>query len=143
MLCPSCRKETKDNRTTCEFCGAILPVQRPSARNTTVASPRTNSSTERRTYPNSQHFEQHTRPNNVASERYVPSPAPEATGIAIASMVCGIAGMPLSLMYGIGFFAGVAGLILSIVAGNRGNTSRMRTVGMILSIVSMVIGGLI
>lgn len=61
-------------------------------------------------------------------------------GLAIASLILGICSIPLALFFSIGgIVCGIIGLILAIMAKNRGNLSGMRTGGLICSIIGLVL----
>ena len=61
-------------------------------------------------------------------------------GLAIASLILGICSIPLAFFFSIGgIVCGIIGLILAIMAKNRGNLSGMRTGGLICSIIGLVI----
>ncbi len=61
-----------------------------------------------------------------------------AKGLGIASLILGIVGM-LSCMSGcFGLVIGIVGLILAINAKKKGNTTALPTVGLVLSIITLV-----
>lgn len=91
--------------------------------------------------PQYNQYDQMSRAASAAGSSDTPE-LQQANGLAIASMICGIVGIPLAFCYGIGAFVGGAGLALSIIAGKKGNVSGKRTVGKILSIVSIAIGAI-
>ena len=63
-----------------------------------------------------------------------------AHGLAIASMVVGIASIVLCYCYGIGLIGGIVGLILGIVARSRGNNEGFSLAGIILNAFGIVMG---
>ena len=60
-----------------------------------------------------------------------------AQNMGLASMILGIIGV-----VGGGLMFGIAGLVLAVMAGNRGYKEGYRTAGLVLSIIS-VVGGII
>ena len=69
----------------------------------------------------------------------VPAPT-ETKGLAIASLVLGIAGVIFSfLVTFVGFVAGIVGLILGILARKKGQPKGMTLTGIILSAVAIVL----
>lgn len=63
-----------------------------------------------------------------------------AHGLAIASMVVGIASIVLCYCYGIGLIGGIVGIILGIVARSRGNNEGFSLAGIILNAFGIVMG---
>ena len=89
--------------------------------------------------PQYNQYDQMSRPASAAGRSDTPE-LQQANGLAIASLVCGIAGLPLAFCYGIGAFLGGAGLAMAIISGKKGNVTGKRKTGMILSIISIAIG---
>lgn len=71
---------------------------------------------------------------------YSPAVATAPRGLSLTSFILGIASIVLSAAW-IGFFAGIAGLILAILARRRepGAPAWMKTLGLVLSIVGLVL----
>ena len=92
--------------------------------------------------PQYNQYEQMSKPASAAGRNDSPE-LQEANGLALGSMICGIVGLALCELYGLGALVGGVGLVLAIIAGKKGNTSGKRKVGMILSIVAIAIGVLI
>lgn len=72
-------------------------------------------------------------------------------GAAVASIVCGIVGLVLSIVFifvsgGVAeivpIILGVVGLVMASVAKNAGNMEGIRTAGFVLSILALVFGAL-
>lgn len=59
-------------------------------------------------------------------------------GLAIASLVLGIAGLALGWIIPV---LGIVGIILAVMARKNGNTGGIATAGLVLSIISTAIGG--
>ena len=85
---------------------------------------------------NSNPYDPQNRPTYDAQRMYdAPKYDSTAKGMGIASLILGIVG----LVFG-GFLFGVAGLVLAIMAGNRGYKEGVRTAGLVLSIIATVYG---
>ena len=69
-----------------------------------------------------------------------------AKGLAIGSMICGIVGL-VFVWFGVSSFitliAGIVGLILAINAKKKGFVGGMLTAGMVMSIISLVLGAIV
>jgi len=78
-----------------------------------------------------------------------PTPMPPAPGnepgkgLAIASLILGIAGVVFSWMMGFGGLPSLIGLILAIVAKKKGFSGGIATAGLIISIIGIVLNGII
>lgn len=89
--------------------------------------------------PQYNNYDQISRAASASGDNNTPE-LKSAKGFAIASLICGIAGIIFSATYGIGALIGGVGLACSIIARKKGTTSSMKTVGMVLSIVAIAIG---
>ena len=69
---------------------------------------------------------------------YNPANQP-SKALGIVGMILGIVSIPLDFVYLIGFFTGVAGLIISIIARSKRSGGGMAIAGLILSIISLAI----
>lgn len=74
-------------------------------------------------------------------------PQDPGKGLAIASMVCGIAGLVLAWFSGTGLVPGIVGLILAIMSGNKSQAvglkrSGMATAGLVCSIISLALSAI-
>ncbi|MFP3965813.1 DUF4190 domain-containing protein [Actinomadura fulvescens] len=74
-------------------------------------------------------------------QTYSPPAPPERKGLAVASLVLGVAGLPALMLCGVGLVLGVAGLILGVVAAVRGGGRNIAVMGIVCSVVTLVIGG--
>ena len=75
-------------------------------------------------------------------------PEDPGKGLAIAAMVCGIAGLVLAWFNGTGLIPSVVGLILAIMSGNRSQAvglkrSGMATAGLVCSIISLALSAIV
>lgn len=61
-------------------------------------------------------------------------------GFAIVSLVCGFLGLASCWFFGIGTVFGIIGVVFFIIASAQGSRSRMKNAGLVLSIISIVIG---
>ncbi|MEV4253003.1 hypothetical protein AB0J52_07515 [Spirillospora sp. NPDC049652] len=69
-----------------------------------------------------------------------PPSAPERHGLATASLVLGLAGLPALLLCGIGLPVALVGLVLGVVAASRGTARGLAVAGIVCSAVTLVIG---
>ncbi|RFU39968.1 hypothetical protein DZF91_19515 [Actinomadura logoneensis] len=74
-----------------------------------------------------------------------PTPPPTASapgrhGLATASLVLGLAGLPGLLLCGLGLPAALVGLVLGIAAAARGTSRGLAIAGIVCSAVTLVIG---
>lgn len=63
-------------------------------------------------------------------------------GFAVASLVCGFLGLATCYYFGIGAIFGIFGVIFSIISSAQGSRSKMRIGGLVLSIISIVLGAI-
>lgn len=66
--------------------------------------------------------------------------APARHGLAVASLLLGLAGLPGLLLCGIGLPAALAGLVLGVVAAARGTSRGLAVAGIVCSLVTLAIG---
>ena len=100
--------------------------------NNTNYRPRGNRVTNRNSAPRSTGTRRRRRGNS--KERSI------GIGFAIVSLVCGFLGLASCWFFGIGAVFGIIGVVFFIIASAQGSRSRMRIAGLVLSIISIVIG---
>ncbi|MFC4912373.1 hypothetical protein [Actinomadura gamaensis] len=69
-----------------------------------------------------------------------PPKAPERRGLATASLVLGLVGLPCLLLCGLGLAAALVGLVLGVVAATRGQPRHLAIAGIICSAVTLAVG---
>ena len=72
------------------------------------------------------------------SQYHTPQYDSTAKNMGTASLILGIIGVTFG-----GLLCGIAGLILAIMAGNRGYKEGVRTAGLVLSVIAVVYGILV
>ncbi|MEU5876136.1 hypothetical protein [Spirillospora sp. NPDC047279] len=75
-------------------------------------------------------------------QTYSPPAPPERKGLAVTSLVLGLAGLPALLLCGLGLVLAVAGLVLGVIAAVRGAGRSLAVAGIVASAVTLVIGGI-
>lgn len=88
--------------------------------------------------------------NQPPQPQYQPPQAPNypqpGKGLAIGSLVCGIVGL-VFVWFGysalISLIAGIVGIILSVNAKKQGFIGGMNTAGLVMSIISAALGGIV
>jgi hypothetical protein len=74
---------------------------------------------------------------------YQPAGQQPGSGLAIGALVCGIASIVFVFFFALGgVIAGIVGLILASMAKKQGNNSGMRTGGLVMSIIGLIICGI-
>ena len=86
-------------------------------------------------------------PNYPQQPMYPQGPAEQpGKGLAIGSLVCGIVGL-VFVWFGysalISLIAGIVGIILSVNAKKQGFVGGMNTAGLVVSIISAALGGIV
>lgn len=86
-------------------------------------------------------------PNYPQQPMYPQGPAEQpGKGLAIGSLVCGIVGL-VFVWFGysalISLIAGIVGIILSVNAKKQGFVGGMNTAGLVMSIISAALGGIV
>ena len=93
-------------------------------------------------------------PQNQSPQQYPPQyqppqgPYDPGRGLGIGSLVCGIIGLVLTWVYGIGLVPSIVGLILGVISGNKSAEAGlprggMATAGFVLSIISLALSALV
>lgn len=97
-----------------------------------------------------QNYQQNYNPQYNQQPYYGGPQGPEdpGKGLAIAAMICGIAGLALTWFWGVGLVPSIVGLVLSIISGNKSGSvglprSGMATAGLICSAISCGLSALI
>jgi len=71
------------------------------------------------------------------------TPQQSGQGLAIGALICGIASIVFVFFFALGgVIAGIVGLILASLAKKQGNYSGMRTAGLVMSIIGLIICGI-
>ncbi|WP_433331824.1 hypothetical protein [Spirillospora sp. CA-294931] len=73
-------------------------------------------------------------------QSYSPPAPPERKGMAVASIVLGLVGLPALVLCGAGLALALAGLIIGIVAAVRGNGRGLAFAGIGCSLVTLAVG---
>lgn len=86
---------------------------------------------------------QYTAPQYAGQPPYGYIPQPQANpnnGFAIASMICGIAGILLCCCYGAGAVVGIVGIVLAVMSKkqNAGKMSGMAIAGLVCGIIGVI-----
>lgn len=78
---------------------------------------------------------------NNSADPYAAAPAEsgQTPGVSVASLILGIAGIPLSCCCGVGFILGIIGLILGL-NGNKKSKTGVGTAGIVCSVIAIVFG---
>lgn len=75
---------------------------------------------------------------------YQPAGQQSGSGLAIGALICGIASLVFIFFFQIvGIIAGIVGIILATLAKKQGNTSGMRTGGLVMSIIGLIVCALV
>lgn len=75
---------------------------------------------------------------------YQPGGQQPGNGLAIGALICGIASLVFIFFFQLGgIIAGIVGIILATLAKKQGNTSGMRTGGLVMSIIGLIICAII
>lgn len=141
MQCPSCRKEIPDNSNNCIYCGASI-IQRKSERQAFPDPSDVQDSYERTeaAYRYNRQVNALYQDRNAARAPQPPQPPPEGRGFAKASLVLGIVGTVLFLAGWFAVIMGITGIVFSIVSSNKGYPGRVKTAGLVLSIIATILG---
>ncbi len=172
MQCQKCGRQVSDGARFCPVCGAPIALA-PS-----VPQPQPQAQPPQRPQPQSQPvmqrppMQQVPQPNAapLPREPQVPMPpqgvpattepqvqpivgasSPAGDRLAIASLVCGIAGIVCSLVLSFivslfslfGLLLGIAGIVCAVMAKKKGTVSGIRTAGFVCSIIAVVIAAII
>ncbi|MCR5211045.1 MAG: DUF4190 domain-containing protein [Lachnospiraceae bacterium] len=77
---------------------------------------------------------------SYGQQPYGYTPQQSGQGLAIGALVCGIASIVFVFFFALGgVIAGIVGLILASLAKKQGNYSGMRTAGLVMSIIGLII----
>jgi hypothetical protein len=72
-------------------------------------------------------------------QSYTPTPQ-RSSGMAVASLVLGLVGLPALLLCGAGMLLGIAGLALGLIALSRGQRTRAAIGGVCASLLTLIVG---
>ncbi len=164
MFCNNCGAEISEASRFCQNCGSAVSVETPFKENAPQFDSNTGSSENNADTPgrdaqqnfnNSQQDQQNFnntqqsgQPNAAQGQGYnytsrydVPAGQQPASGMATACLVLGILGLVLSIFIPIlPVVLSIIGIVLYVTSGKSGNTSGVRTAGLVLNIIALVIG---
>lgn len=171
MQCQKCGRQVSDGARFCPVCGAPIAMAPSVSQPQPQAQPSQRPQSQPQPVMQRPPIQQVPQPNvaPVPREQQVPMPAqgapaaqpqlqpvvgassPVGDKLAIASLVCGIAGIVCSLVLSFfvslfslaGLLLGIAGIVCAVMAKKKGTVSGIRTAGFVCSIVAVVIAAII
>lgn len=120
MICSKCGGVIPDGQNVCPNCGNQISIDNN---------------------VNKQHQVTY---QNVYVQKQAPENIP-GKGEAVASMVLGIVGLVflITTLWYISLLIGIVGLILAIVSNNKGFSGGMKTAGLVMNIITLVLSGIV
>ncbi len=94
------------------------------------------------TYRNTSRYSGNRNSGTGRRRRYDPEEQRKGRGFAITSLICGFLGLATCYYFGIGAIFGIFGVVFSIISSAQGSRSKMRIGGLVLSIISIVLGAI-